>query len=126
MHVHHILIVDDDQDIREVLAEFLTAEGHCSSPATNGVDALAQLHAGLRPCLILLDLLMPRMTGWQFAEHLASSATLAEIPYLVLSAERPQMRDHERFSRSPRLTKPVHLTELMDAIDVGCSAVGAG
>lgn len=120
MHAHHILIIDDEPAIRDVLGEFLSMEGHGSLSAIDGADAMRQLEGGLRPCLILLDLLMPHMSGWQLAERLAASPELAGIPYLVTSAQSSHPRDEERLEARPRISKPFHLAAIMEMIDAGC------
>src|SRR5690348_5406718 len=65
---HPILVVEDDDDVRDAMVQVLEAEGYDAIPASDGEDALGRLEAGLAPCLILLDLMMPRMDGWQFIE----------------------------------------------------------
>jgi len=81
-----ILLVDDNPDVLEVIGALLQTEGYTTATASNGADALAQLRNGLKPCLIILDLTMPVMDGWEFrAEQLADPA-LCNIPTIVYSA----------------------------------------
>jgi CheY-like chemotaxis protein len=84
----HILIVDDDDDLRETLQILLEASGFSVSVAPNGRAALDRIHAGPPPSLILLDLMMPEMNGWQFLEHARDDASLASIPIVIMTAHR--------------------------------------
>ncbi len=81
-----ILIVDDDVDIREALRFVLAEAGYETDAVEDGLDALALLRSGERPALILLDLMMPRMDGWQFRERQLSDPSLAPVPVAVMSA----------------------------------------
>ncbi|HEX5658510.1 MAG TPA: response regulator, partial [Polyangiales bacterium] len=81
-----ILIVDDDADIREALVDVLTDHGYPTHAVPHGAAALAALQAGLRPCLILLDLMMPVMDGITFRQRQLAEPDLKELPVLVISA----------------------------------------
>jgi len=82
-----ILVVDDDQDVREAVSDFLDDEGFSVRTAVHGADALAQLAAPADlPALIILDLAMPVMNGHEVLRRMACDARLARIPVLVLSA----------------------------------------
>ena len=83
-----VLIVEDERDIRETLAEILKLEGFAVQTACHGLDALEKLrHGGAHPGLILLDLMMPVMDGRRFLELLsAEPAELTRIPVVVFSA----------------------------------------
>jgi CheY-like chemotaxis protein len=81
-----VLIVDDDQDIISGLAELIEDEGYAVATATDGQGALDQLRGGLRPCAILLDLMMPRMNGWDFRAEQLKDPDLREIPVIVITA----------------------------------------
>jgi two-component system response regulator MprA len=80
-----ILVVEDDDDCREVLKLLLEHKGFQVQSAVDGRDALDQLKSGITPSLILLDLMMPRVDGWEFRRHQASDPRLADIPTLVMS-----------------------------------------
>jgi CheY-like chemotaxis protein len=84
-----VLVVDDDADIRETLCDLLADEGYRVAQAENGRDALALLARAdqPRPDLILLDLMMPVMSGLQFHEALIEQPALASIPVVFLSAD---------------------------------------
>lgn len=81
-----ILLVDDNSDILEVVRVILENEGYVVATAGNGADALAQLRAGLVPRLIILDLTMPVMDGWEFRGHQLADPALRDIPTIVHSA----------------------------------------
>jgi two-component system, chemotaxis family, chemotaxis protein CheY len=81
-----VMIIDDDSDLVCDLSELLESEGYEVATASDGVDALNQLRQGLRPSAILLDLMMPRMDGWDFRHEQMRDAELKEIPTIVLTA----------------------------------------
>ncbi len=81
-----VLIVEDDEAVRDAMREILEEEGYAISCAINGEEALRVLAEGARPKLILLDLMMPVMNGWELLRALRASATLAGIPVVVLSS----------------------------------------
>lgn len=82
-----ILIVEDDESILEVVTQVLEAEKYKVLTATNGKIALQLLHEYQQPCLILLDMMLPVMNGWEFLEELKKSgSTLANIPVVITSA----------------------------------------
>ena len=83
---HTILVVDDDADIRDSVAEVLEDAGYRVQQAANGREALDYLQASAYPCIILLDLMMPVMDGPQFRAAQQSKPTLAGIPVVVISA----------------------------------------
>ena len=83
---HTVLVIEDDADLREMVAVLLETGGYESVVCADGVQAFAQLNAGLWPCMILLDLMMPKMDGWQFMEQLRAVPAFASIPIVVLSA----------------------------------------
>lgn len=81
-----ILLVEDEPAVREASEALLQAEGYRVVSAVDGRDALAILRAGLRPCIIILDLLMPVMDGWRFRREQLRDAELLKIPTIVYSA----------------------------------------
>jgi CheY-like chemotaxis protein len=81
-----ILVIEDDLSIREALAELLAEEGYAVACAANGAEALDLLALDAAPSLILLDLMMPVMNGWEFRSAQRQDPRLAQIPVLVLSA----------------------------------------
>jgi CheY-like chemotaxis protein len=81
-----ILLVEDEASMREVIEAVLVEEGYHVVCTVNGADALDILRAGLRPCIIILDLMMPVMDGWQFREQQLQDRELLKIPTVVYSA----------------------------------------
>jgi CheY-like chemotaxis protein len=81
-----ILIVEDDEDLREMMAQMLTLEGYAAATAANGREALDYLQDARRPEVILLDLMMPVMDGWEFRRRQQADPALAGVPVIVLSA----------------------------------------
>jgi CheY-like chemotaxis protein len=115
-----VLIVEDDLDTREMLARFLELEGYHVESAENGKRALERLESGVSACVILLDLMMPVMDGWQFRQEQVQNAALADIPVIVVSAAG---RDRiERIDADAYLSKPVDLDELLGCVTQFCRA----
>lgn len=81
-----VLVVDDDRDIRGTLGQVLEEEGYETAVAADGREALRLLREGLRPCVILLDLTMPGMDGWDFRADQLRDPELRTIPVVVITA----------------------------------------
>jgi len=81
-----ILLVEDEASMREVIEAVLQEEGYSVVCTVNGADALDILRSGLRPCVIILDLMMPVMDGWQFRAAQLEDSELLKIPTVVYSA----------------------------------------
>lgn len=86
MDTHTILVVEDEDESRQVLMQILELEGFKAVGAPNGAEALDYLRSSDLPCVIILDLLMPVMDGRQFRTALLQVADLATIPVIVVSA----------------------------------------
>ncbi|HVO20711.1 MAG TPA: response regulator [Anaeromyxobacter sp.] len=114
-----ILVVDDDTDVREALGEVLAEEGYATRLFESGREALAFLRGGGAPALILLDLMMPEMNGWQFREEQLKDERLREIPVVVITASR---LDGGALKAREVLFKPIGLGELVDAVHRNASA----
>jgi CheY-like chemotaxis protein len=113
-----VLLVDDDAAVAEGLAEFLADEGYAVATAKDGHAALDQLRSGLRPCVILLDLMMPGMDGWDFRREQLKDAELSHIPTIVISAAGfSDTTVKSQFGDVEFLPKPVSLERLLDAIE---------
>src|SRR6266498_5083823 len=84
-----VLIVEDDGDLREMMAQLLTLEGFQAASVANGREALEYLNQGARPHVILLDLMMPVMDGWEFRRRQQADPAVADVPVIVLSALDP-------------------------------------
>ena len=86
MPCQSILIIEDDESIRETLKLFLEIEGYSVLTAENGKEALNMLAGRRQLCLILVDLMMPVMDGWQFVEAAGADRDLAATPIVVVTA----------------------------------------
>ncbi len=115
-----VLVVEDDSTIRETLAELLADEGYGVTCAANGVEALALLGTEERPALILLDLMMPVMNGWDLRRALADDPRLAAIPVVVLSAAVASGGRPSDIGADEFLAKPFDLSTLLDTVQRLC------
>jgi len=121
-----VLVVEDSVDSMQAIVEFLREEGFGAVGAVNGDVGLAVLRARLRPSLILLDLKMPAMDGWEFCRALASEPELMDLPVVVLSSlaapahELPQRRNNAGY-----LTKPIDFDALLAKVREHCAPATA-
>jgi CheY-like chemotaxis protein len=113
-----VLIVEDDNDVREMMDLLLTSIGYRTVTAPNGAVALDRLRQD-RPCMVLLDLMMPVMTGWEFRERQLADPQLASIPVLCMSAVY-QPEDVKTKLQVTCLTKPLDFGRLIDEIASAC------
>ena len=116
-----ILIVEDDHDIAESMAELVRADGFDARVAENGEVALRKLREGPRPSCILLDLMMPVMSGWDVLEALEKAPRLAALPIVVFTAAG-EPAAHETAIGRPVLRKPIDLDLLLDMVAKFCAA----
>lgn len=111
----HVLIIEDDPDVRESVAEVLGEAGMAVDAAPNGRVGLDMLRAGLRPEVIVLDLMMPVMDGREFREHQLADAKLKSIPVVVVTADgRPPAFD---VPVAAVIKKPFIVERLIGAIE---------
>jgi CheY-like chemotaxis protein len=110
-----VLVVDDDPDILEALSEILEAENFEIRRARNGQEALERLEPD-PPRLILLDLMMPVMDGWEFAKLMRQRPRVAHIPIIVLSADRNVGSKANDIGAVGHLAKPFELNDLLDMV----------
>jgi two-component system, chemotaxis family, chemotaxis protein CheY len=114
----HILIVEDDLDIRESMTEILEDRGYAVSTAADGLEALQQLSEGARkPDLILLDLMMPNMNGLEFREEQLKNAEDAAIPVAIISADGNVKEKSEKARANGFLRKPLKVQPLIDLVE---------
>ncbi|MDP9149155.1 MAG: response regulator [Myxococcota bacterium] len=114
---HTVLLVEDEEDLREMMREALELNGYAVVAARDGQQALDELAAIERLCLVLLDLLMPGMNGWDFYEQMRRRPGLANVPVVVHSSAP---------SRAPAgvtrvLQKPVKLESLLAVVHEYCA-----
>ena len=116
-----ILIVEDDSDLAQVLAEVLEAEGYSTAIAANGSEALDYLRSnGSHPDLILLDMMMPVMDGWRFREEQRKVPALASIPVLTLTADGDARGKAASIQAAGYLAKPVKIDSLLNEVERIC------
>ena len=116
-----VLVVDDDADIRETLEMVLQSQGHRVVTARDGSEALQQLHGETRrPCVILLDLMMPGMNGFELRQALRAESAFADIPVVVITGAG---RDVERIAVASGvevLRKPFDLSTVLKVVHRHC------
>jgi CheY-like chemotaxis protein len=112
----YILVVEDDEDVREAMVDFLEMKGYSVASAVNGKEALDYLRDTPVPDLIITDLAMPVMDGRQFRREQLKDARLAAIPMLVITA----MADRTHIDASEILLKPVDADLLLTAVSRHC------
>lgn len=112
-----IMVVEDDEGIREALCDLLDTEGFSVTSAVHGADALIKLRDdnAERPDVILLDLMMPVMDGWSFRAEQRDDPALSEIPVIVITASR--QADVASLAPKAFLKKPIDFDELLKAIE---------
>ncbi len=110
-----VLIVDDDDVIRNLLGELLDGEGYAVEAAANGKEALAVLQRW-RPDTILLDLMMPKMDGWRFRAEQQRRADVADVPVVILSAAHELERHAATLGAAAVVRKPFELDILLDTL----------
>lgn len=113
-----ILVVEDDDDIRNVLVEILQSEGYETREAANGKEALNVLSTIPKPCLVLLDMMMPIMNGRQFLDAVMADSFLAPIPVLIVSAiaDKANAEGSVGF-----LKKPIDIDVVLKVVGQYCS-----
>jgi CheY-like chemotaxis protein len=116
--LEHILIVEDDKDLRESLGDALRLEGYQVVGVEHGGAALRHLGTGARPCVILLDLMMPVMDGWTFREEILKDPSLAAIPVVVMTASSPGRV--QRITYQAILYKPLQMDSVVGVVQEYC------
>src|SRR5262245_26088633 len=111
-----VLVVDDNDEVRELFTDILGMLGHQVACARNGQEPLDYLNSHLRPSLMLLELNMPVMNGWDFRRRQKADPRLADIPVVVVSAINDLAQDGDRMDAAGHLTKPVDLRTLLGVI----------
>ena len=114
---HSILVVEDDDDIRNAIVDLLETEGYCAESAINGKDALTKLSQIHKPCLVLLDMMMPIMNGRQFLDEVMKDSNLAPIPVLIVSAVADKTNTEGSVGF---LKKPIDIDIVLDVVSQYC------
>jgi two-component system chemotaxis response regulator CheY len=111
-----VLVVDDDFEIREALSDILSLEGYGVATAVDGQDALDRLRGGLQPSVILLDLMMPVMSGYEFCRLIKGDPGLSSIPVIIVSADGETAREATACGADGYMMKPVGLEALLQVV----------
>jgi CheY-like chemotaxis protein len=114
-----VLIVEDDADLREMMAQLLQLEGFPAETVSNGREALDYLHRHEKPDVILLDLMMPVMDGWEFRRQQMEDPAIAHLPVVVLSALDRARADG--LSGAAFLKKPLDFDRLLELVRRFCA-----
>lgn len=109
-----IMIVDDDAAVLETVTDILREEGYTVVPAASSLEALT-LAAGARPALVLLDMRMPQLNGWQFAARLRELGL--DVPIVVMTAAQDSSRWADEIGAAGVLPKPFNLLDLLAVVE---------
>ncbi len=122
----HILVVEDDQFIRDSLSELLAEEGYAVQTAREGQEGINALRGDPSCQLVLLDLMMPVKDGFAFRREQMADPSLAAVPVIIFSADTSINQAHAEFVGAKLLTKPVDLDVLLDTIAGAVRSPSAG
>jgi len=114
----YVLVVEDNKELREGICEVLRLTGYQAVGAEHGEAALRHLSAGSKPCVILLDLMMPVMNGWKFHEEMRKKPNLAEVPVIVMTAANAS--DAQAISAVAVVHKPLRVDALIEMVREHC------
>lgn len=112
-----VLLVDDDADLRDAIADLLRIRGYTVTTAEDGHAALEVIGRNTLPCIVLLDLVMPGMDGWKLLAVLRGDPLLATIPVVIASAHAAT---HAPLGTAGVLPKPFDLSELFAIVERHC------
>ena len=115
-----ILVVDDDRSIRESVVALLQTDGYDARGVENGREALRVLRAGYDASLVLLDMMMPVMDGWDFRLAQRHDPTLAKIPVVVLTAVVDPVLEATKLRAVAGFRKPLDVYALLDVVSEYC------
>jgi len=116
MSVRRVLVVDDDAGVRMAVAAVLEDEGYEVTVATDGLDGLDKLGAGL-PALVVLDVMMPFMDGYGFARELRQRGLSGRLPVLVLTADAGAQARASELGAGGFLSKPFDIDDLLNEVE---------
>jgi CheY-like chemotaxis protein len=111
---HSILVVDDEASVRQLYLDALAEAGHRVEAAADGEEALSRLRSGRVPCVVLSDVRMPRMDGWELSRAIAEDPQLGSVPVVVLTGDRMLS------FTSPARDKPFGIAELDALVERSC------
>jgi DNA-binding NtrC family response regulator len=117
---HHVLLVDDDLDILDALGALLELHHVVVERAASAFAALGKLQSGTHPCLVLLDIRMPGMSGWDLWRWMQRDATTAGIPVVLISGEKVNRPDALAQGILDVLVKPVEIDQVLGLVSRCC------
>jgi len=121
-----LMIVDDDDDLRDTIADIMSAQGYTVAAFADARAALAALEGGRTPFLILLDLMMPGMSGWEFRAAQLKNPRLALIPVVVVTAASKFIEGAPPLGDIEILRKPFELDTLLALVGRYAAAAPPG
>lgn len=117
-----VLLVEDDQDLQEALALSLRLNGHKVEAVSDGAEALVWLKRhGAAPCLVLLDLMMPGMNGFELRARMTADPDLASLPVVIITGAGVLADQRASELNAEILKKPVATSTLLETVDRNCS-----
>jgi DNA-binding response OmpR family regulator len=119
-----VLVIEDDASVQQLLAAYLQLEGFQVTTADNGIEGLKRMKQS-RPCLILLDLMMPIMDGEQFRAAQLREPGLADVPDICISAIYDARQRAERMQAAGLIKKPFDIEEVLSAVRARCQPAAA-
>ena len=119
-HAHSILVVDDQSDSSDAVGLLLEQEGLDVRIARNGEEALDALRHGFRPCLVVVDLMMPKMDGWEFRQRQLSDPQFATIPVVIMSGYPNADKAAPTLGVRTVLKKPLSARRLLALVNRDC------
>jgi CheY-like chemotaxis protein len=121
----HILLVEDDADCRACMKSLLELEGYVVHTAADGAEALKRLRSGLEPGLILLDLMMPGMDGFQFRKEQLRDPKLSAIRVVVYSGHHDANANAALLEPTAYIQKPIDLDSFLNLVSAHCAVLRA-
>ena len=119
-----VLVVDDERDVRQLLSTYLNLQGFSVITASNGREALTRL-GEVKPCVILLDLMMPVMDGLEFRKHQQQDPRWSAIPVVCLSAKHDAPTIARSMNLSECICKPFDIEHVADLVRRHCASGGS-
>jgi CheY-like chemotaxis protein len=112
-----VLIVEDDRDLREIFDSVLSDEGWDVVTAADGEVAIGLLEVGLQPCVLVIDLRMPRMDGWELIDRLRQRDEWRALPFVIVAAHVRVADEASQIGARWWLQKPVDIDRLVAVVD---------
>lgn len=116
-----VLIVEDDRDTRDVMRSLLELDGYPVFTASDGAEALERLRGGLRPGIILLDLMMPGMDGFEFINEQRQDPQLSSIPVIIYSGHYDAKSNAARLGAEAYFQKPIDIDSFLSLVGTHCA-----